>query len=315
MKNKILLTGATGFVGGRVMEHIDKRRLIISGRSELSGDYTFFPSKLTGGFEYGCIFDEVDCVIHCAARAHVMYDAAERPIDVYRDINVYGTLNLARQAARSGVRRFIFLSSIKVHGNSFGCDRIIFHDDIPSPEDDYGVSKYEAEAGLFEIANEFGMELVVIRPPLVYGPSVKGNFRSMIELVNNELPLPLGAIYNRRSLVALDNLVDLIMTCVNHPKAANQIFLVSDDQDISTTELLKKMASAFGKKSRLIPVPVSWLWWGAKLVGKGAVAERLFGSLQVDISHTKDVLGWTPPVTMEQQLAKIAASLSTIPDN
>jgi len=215
---------------------------------------------------------------------------------------VDGTLNLAQQAVDAGVTRFIFISSIKVNGEQTSCGRVYTAEDLPAPEDAYGISKYEAEQGLLQIAADTGLEVVIIRPPLVYGPGVKGNFSSMMRVVKKGYPLPLGSINNKRSLVALDNLVDLIITCINHPAAANQVFLAGDGEDLSTTELLRGVAKAAGVSSRLIPVPVSVLRFVASLLGKKEVSQRLLGSLQVDISKTRDLLGWTPPLSVEDGL-------------
>jgi nucleoside-diphosphate-sugar epimerase len=241
-----------------------------------------------------------DVVIHTAARAHVMEDEVADALAEYRRVNVDGTLNLARQAAAAGVKRFIFISSIKVNGEQTPLGQPFTADDTPAPEDAYGISKWEAEQGLLQLASETDMEVVIIRPPLVYGPGVKGNFANMIKLVSKGLPLPLGAIHNQRSLVALDNLVDLIVTCIDHPAAANQVFLAGDGQDLSTTRLLRCVARALGKPSRLIPVPASFLKLAAALLGKKAVAQRLLGSLQLDISKARHLLGWTPPITVEE---------------
>lgn len=313
----ILLTGATGFVGGAILKRLSSYPIRVLGRGKLNFNevpHYFGDINSTGDYNHALV--GVDVVIHAAARSHIMDDSAVDPLNNYLEINLYGTINLAKQAAAQGVKRFIYISSIKVNGEFTQSHTSFKYDDVCMPVHPYSISKYRAEVALKQLAQETGMELVVIRPPLVYGPGVKANFERLLRLAKLNLPIPLGAIHNYRSLVALDNLVDLIITCINHPKAANQTFLVSDDQDISTTELLKKMASAFGGKSRLIPIPMSWLFFVARLVGKEAVAERLFGSLQVDMSHTKEVLGWKPPVTMEQQLAKIAASLSQLtPDH
>jgi len=246
----------------------------------------------------------VGVIVHIAARVHVMADTVADPLDEYRAVNVAGTLNLARQAAASGVKRFVFVSSIKVNGEATSESKAFRYDDTPTPEDPYSISKAEAESGLKQISAQTGMEVVIIRPPLVYGPGVKANFAAMMKLARINLPLPLGAIHNKRSLVALDNLVDLIVTCIEHPNAANQTFLVSDDQDVSTTELLQMMTRATGKTPRLIPVSVRWLKLVGKLTGKQAVVDRLCGNLQVDISHTKDTLGWAPPVTVEEGIAR-----------
>jgi nucleoside-diphosphate-sugar epimerase len=218
-------------------------------------------------------------------------------------------LNLARQAAAAGVRRFLFVSSIKVNGEATQLGRPFTADDAPAPLDAYGISKMEAEQGLREITRQTSMEIIIIRPPLVYGPGVKANFATMMRWVKCGVPLPLGAIHNQRSLVALDNLVDLLVTCITHPAAANQTFLVSDGEDVSTTELLRRIAQALGRPAHLFSVPVSWLELVAAGVGKPDVAQRLCGSLQVDIEKTRRLLGWTPPLNLDQGLKKVAEGL------
>ena len=248
----------------------------------------------------------ITTVVHLAARAHIMHDTAADPLTAFRAVNVEGTLNLARQAVELGVKRFVFVSSIKVNGEATKLGMPFSTDDLPAPLDPYGVSKMEAEQGLRQIAAETGMEAVIIRPPLVYGPGVKANFAAMMRWLQRGVPLPLGAIYNQRSLVALDNLVDLIVTCLTHPAAANQTLLVSDGEDVSTTELLRRMGQALGRPARLIPVPAGWLKLAATLVGKQDVAQRLCGSLQVDIEKTRQLLGWRPPQTLDQGLKKAA---------
>lgn len=304
MKNKIILTGASGFVGRKIKNFIPKEKLILVGRRNLDEEYSFFLSDLDESSQYGDIMKDVSCIIHCAARAHVMHEGHDNPYCLYHKINVDGTLNLARQAAVNGVKRFIYISSIKVNGESTIINSPFTEKDIPAPEDAYGASKLAAENSLRDLAIETDMEVVIIRPPLVYGPGVKANFAAMMNLASKNLPLPLGAINNKRSMVALDNLVDLIVSCIDHPKAANQIFLVSDDNDISTTELLEMMIRVIGKTPRLLPVPMGWLKFVGKLIGKQAVIERLCGNLQVDISHTKETLGWQPPISMEEGIKR-----------
>jgi nucleoside-diphosphate-sugar epimerase len=250
------------------------------------------------------LLPSVDVLIHAAARAHLMKDEVADPLAEYRRVNVEGTLNVARQAAAAGVKRFVFISSIKVNGEATVKGKAFHADDIPAPEDAYGLSKLEAEQSLVKLAAETGMELVIIRPPLVYGPGVKGNFASMIKLVGKELPLPLGAIHNKRSLVGIDNLVDLIIRCIDHPAAANQVFLAGDGEDLSTTELLRGVGRAMGKSARLIPVPAGLLQLGATVLGRKAMAQRLLGSLQVDISKTCELLNWKPPYTVEEGLRR-----------
>jgi UDP-glucose 4-epimerase len=235
-----------------------------------------------------------------------MSDTATDPLEEFRRVNVQGTLNLARQAAAVGVRRFVFVSSIKVNGESTQLGFPFTADDAPAPLDAYGVSKMEAEQGLRELAAQTGMEVVIIRPPLVYGPGVKANFAAMMRWLRRGVPLPLGAIHNQRSLVALDNLVDLIVTCLTHPAAANQTFLVSDGEDVSTTELLRRMGKAMGHPARLLPVPTGLLKLAATIVGRRDMAQRLCGSLQVDIEKTRRLLDWTPPLSLDQGLRKAA---------
>jgi nucleoside-diphosphate-sugar epimerase len=307
MSRKLIVTGANGFVG-RVLA----LRLQGSGEQVLglcrSEGALGFPTAMVPSFNdlqsLRQPLNEAEVVVHCAARVHVMQDAEENPLSVFREVNRDMTLALAQMAAESGIRRFVFLSSIKVNGESTSGREPFRPDESSSLEDPYAISKLEAEQGLLQLARETGMEVVIIRPPLVYGPGVKGNFASMIKLVEKGLPLPLGAIHNKRSLVALDNLVDLIITCIDHPAAANQTFLVSDGEDLSTTELLRGVAEAMGRPSRLIPVPAGLLRLGATLLGKKAVAQRLLGSLQVDISHTQECLGWKPPLTVKQGLKR-----------
>ena len=311
--NHILITGVTGFVGRAVLERLSvlaSLELVAAVRkpvSELPGRATSVQVVgLEADTDWRKALEATSLVIHCAARVHVMNDQSSDPLAEFRQVNVEGTLNLARQAAVVGVKRFIFVSSIKVNGEGSAPGASYKADDIPGPMDPYGISKMEAEQGLRAIAAETGMEVVIIRPVLVYGPGVKANFLSMMRWLYRGVPLPFGAIDNRRSLVALDNLVDLIVTCIDHPAAANQSFLVSDGEDLSTTELLGKMAAALGKPARLLPVPSWLLEAGAAMLGKQALVQRLCGSLQVDISKTRELLGWTPPVSVDEALRRTA---------
>ncbi len=309
----ILLTGASGFLGGPLSDRLDRNSRFVLTRAvrrkeSLKDSRDVLIDGLHAGTDWAAALNGQDVVVHTAARAHIMKDEVPDSLAEYRKVNVEGTLNLARQAAKAGVSRFIYISSIKVNGEQTPLGKPFTADDVPAPEDPYGVSKLEAENGLHEIASETGMEVVIIRPPLVYGPGVKGNFASMIKLVEKGLPLPLGAIHNKRSLVALDNLVDLIITCIDHPAAANQVFLAGDGQDVSTTELLRGVGRAMGKPARLIPVPAGMLMFGAGLLGKKAVAQRLLGSLQVDISKARNLLGWEPPLSVEEGLRRCFVS-------
>lgn len=249
---------------------------------------------------------QIDAVVHLAARVHVMGDQAADPEAEFRAANVDLTLALAEWAAACGAKRFIFMSSAKVNGEATlpGC--AFTEDNTPSPEDGYALSKLEAELGLRKVCLDTGMEFVVIRPPLVYGPGVKGNFGSMVRWIKRGVPLPLGAVQNRRSLVALDNLVDFVVTCLEHPAAANEVFLVSDGEDVSTTDMLRRIAGAYGVPARLLPVSRKLLSCGARLLGKGAVADRLLGSLMVSDAKARALLGWCPAVTMDEQLRKMA---------
>ncbi len=310
---RILLTGATGFVGRELLERmvaqVDLQPVAVVRKSSAvltNHVATFRVAGIEGDTDWRPALEGVDAVIHCAARVHVMHDSSSDPLAEFRKVNVDGTLNLARQAARAGVRRFIFISSIKVNGEGTELGKPYFADSHPAPLDPYGVSKMEAEYGLRDLASETGIELVIIRPVLVYGPGVKANFRSMMNWLRMGVPLPLGAIHNKRSLVSLDNLVDLIVTCIDHPAAANQTFLVSDGEDLSTTELLRRMSLALGKPARLLPVPAALLESAAAMLGKKNVAQRLCGSLQVDISKTRELLGWAPPVSVDQALRMTA---------
>jgi nucleoside-diphosphate-sugar epimerase len=307
---KVMVTGATGFVGSALLEQlaVERRQTMAMSRKAVAGCETAIIADITGSTDYGDCFKDIGCLIHTAARVHVMDEGSDDPLADYRESNTFGTLNMARQAAIAGVQRFIFVSSIKVSGEGRAIGQPYHSDHPPNPSDPYGISKFEAEQGLMEIALETGMAVVVIRPPLIYGPGVKANFLSMMTWLSRPVPLPFGAINNKRSLVAMDNLVNLIITCISHPNAANQTFLVSDDRDVSTTELLTLMTNALGKKNWLVPFPMAPIKLAAGLLGKSAFVERLCGSLQVDISHTKATLNWSPPCTMEQQLATTATA-------
>jgi len=308
-----LVTGATGFIGqaliARMLTHSNYQ--IYAAVRKL---VTNFPSEVkqlkfdgvSSNTDWNNALQGVDCIIHTAARVHVMSDTANDPLEEFRNVNTNGTLNLARQAAESGVKRFIYLSSIKVNGEATLQGAQFTPDDIFEPTDPYALSKYEAEQGLLKFASESRMEVVIIRPPLVYGAGVKANFLSMMKWLYKGVPLPFGSIHNKRSLVALDNLVDLIITCIEHPAAANQVFLVSDGEDLSTTDLLNRVSRSLGKEPRLLPVNQKFLEFGLMLIGKKDLAQRLCGSLQVDISKAERLLNWTPPISVDEGLRKTA---------
>jgi len=247
----------------------------------------------------------VDCMIHCAARAHVMHETESDALAAYRAVNVDGSRQLAAQAAAAGVRRLVYLSSVKVNGEQTAPGAPFSFAGAPAPEDAYGISKWEAEQALWDVSAKTGLEVVVVRPPLVYGPGVKGNLARLLRLARSGLPLPLGAVQNKRSLIGLDNLVDLLIRCVDHPAAAGETFLVSDGEDLSTPDLLRHMAAAMGRSPRLVPVPLPLLRLAGSALGKRAEIDRLVGSLQIDSCHTRQVLGWTPPVSVEEGIRRM----------
>jgi nucleoside-diphosphate-sugar epimerase len=307
----ILLTGATGFIGFTLAQALLQQGYSL--KAAVRHTSTNLPSTIQQiaisnllpdtDWKTACV--EVNTVIHLAARAHILNDTATDPLAAFRETNTAGTLNLARQAADAGVRRFIFISSIGVNGNqTFG--KPFTAADTPNPAEPYAISKHEAEIGLHQIAFETGMEVVIIRPPLVYGANAPGNFGRLIHTLARGIPLPLGSIHNHRSLVALPNLIDLITTCIDHPAAANQTFLVSDGEDLSTTQLLTRLGQALDKPARLLPLPQKLLETTLNILGKQAIAQRLCGNLQIDMTHTCQTLNWIPPVSVDEALHQTA---------
>ena len=316
---KVLVTGATGFVGTALLQRLSSEdgcsvRASVRNAGALLGcgiEQTVVPD-VGPESQWQEALAGCDVVVHLAARVHVMRDKNADPLAEFRRVNTHGTANLARQAAIAGVQRLVFVSSIKVNGEVTAPGRAFKPDDRPDPQDAYAVSKHEAEIALRELAAasvgqaSVGMEVVIVRPPLVYGPGVKGNLSSLLCALSNSALLPLGAIHNQRSFIALGNLVDLLVYCMRYPMAGNQTFLASDGHDLSTTELIQRLASALGKPARLIKVPSWLLKLGATVIGKRAEAQRLCGNLQVDISKARDLLGWVPPVDVDDGLRMTA---------
>ena len=306
---RVLVSGAGGFVGRAVCTELAQRKHDVHRavrRLVGTGVRYFELGDIGPATNWSGALADVNVVVHLAARVHIMHERAENPLKEFRKVNVAGTEHLARAAAASGIKRFVYISSIGVNGAQTVLGKQFSEIDKPNPHNAYALSKWEAEQGLLNIAAETGMEVVIIRPPLVYGPNAPGNFGSLMGWLKRGIPLPLGAIHNQRSLVALDNLVDLIVTCLIHPAAANQTFLVSDGEDVSTTELLRRMGRAMNCPARLVPVPASWLRLAAILVSKQDMAQRLCSSLQVNIAKTRDLLGWRPPLSLDQGLKKAA---------
>lgn len=303
--DSVLITGASGFVGKALAQALGDKVVKTIHRSnlEVSG-CTHRQLDINANTDYGDFLLSVNTVVHCAARVHLQGEQEEQNYDEYRNVNSLGTLNLARQAAEAGVRRFVFLSSVLVNGGSTLEGGAFRASDVANPPSPFASSKMEAEYGLLEIGKLTNMEVVIIRSPLVYGSGAKANFAKMQKLAERNLPLPLGAIHNQRSLIGIDNLVHFIITCIDHPKAANQTFLVSDGYDVSTTKLLKELTITSGKKPRLIPFPVYLLKLTASVLGKRKIADHLCSSLQVDISHTKHMLGWTPPIPFKEGIRR-----------
>ena len=314
---QILVTGANGFLGKRLSLALAQKGYSVLGsvrQAPVAEDaiHTVTIGQIGAETDWRQAVVDCDVVIHTAARVHIQ-NSHNSPADwqLFHSINVDGTLNLARQAAACDVKRFIFISTIKVNGERTARDHPFRATDVPNPQDPYGVSKLQAEIGLREIAQQTGMEVVIIRPPLIYGHGVKGNFQTLLRLVSKRVPLPFGYITsNRRSFVGLDNLISLINVCLSHPSAANQTFLVSDNEDVSTAELLIRLGKAVEKAALLLPVPLGFLGWLLKVLQKPDAFEKIAGTLQVDISETCALLEWQPTVSLNEGLANIVREAS-----
>lgn len=309
---KVLVTGASGFVGRALVERLVAERGFDPASGVRRPDTTL-PNQVSipdlgAGGDWSAAVGNAEAVVHLAARVHVMAERAVDPLAEYRRANVDGTIGLARAAAAAGVKRFVLVSTVKVNGETTPPGRPFTEAQAAAPMDPYGVSKAEAERALFDLGRETGMEVVVIRPTLVYGPGVKANFLAMTRWIARGVPLPFGSITrNRRSLLALDNLTDLIVTCLRHPAAAGHVFLASDGEDLSTAELMHRVALAMGRTARLIPVPTWLLGAAARATGRANLWQRLGGDLQVDTSKARSLLGWKAPVTVDEGLRRAVA--------
>ena len=307
---KVLVTGASGFVGKALCTYLVLRDFDVVATVQNLADALVpkvnyrIVTEICASTDWDDALAGVQTVIHCAARVHVMRDHAQDPLTEFRRVNSLGTETLARAAAHCGMKRLVFLSSIKVNGESAPSDAPFDQTSPAKPLDPYAISKWEAEQVLTRVSAETGLEIVVLRCPLVYGPGVKGNFLRLLQVVDRGIPLPLALARNRRSLIYLDNLTDTIVTCLTHPAAAGKTFLVSDGEDVSTAELIARIAQALGKPSRLWPCPLGLIKLAGRLTGKSDEIARLLGSLCMDSSKIRSELDWMPPYTLEQGLAE-----------
>jgi UDP-glucose 4-epimerase len=316
---KVVVTGGAGFIGRALVARLLREDCVSGVTAVVRRESSSLPADavqcavgdIAAGVSWADVLRGADAIVHCAARVHVMKDHVADPLAAYRAVNLNATLELAQAAAQCGVKRFVFLSSIKVNGEMTKPGQAFSADDDPAPIDPYGVSKAEAEKALFELSVKTGMEVVVIRPPLVYGKGVKANFEAMLRWTRKGIPLPLGAIRNARSLVSIENLTDLIVLCLHHPCAGGQVFMVSDGIDVSTSELLRRVARAMGRPARIFPVPESMLSFAARLIGRPDIAQRLCSSLRVDIGKTQQLLGWRPVLSLDEGLRNAAKDFTT----
>ncbi len=306
---RVVVTGASGFVGQSIVKALklaDYHVVAVSRNLNVSNaDISVYVPDYSFQNEWQRLLSSNDVVIHLAARVHIMQDQAENPLEAFLAVNLHNTVSLAKAAAKVGIKRFVFVSSIKVNGEHTHSQEFS-EQDAANPQDAYAVSKWEAEKALREIEKETGMQVVILRPPLIYGPNVKANFASLIKLVDKGVPLPLASINNKRSLIYLGNFVDAIITCVQHPKAAGNTYLVSDGEDISMPQLIRKIAYALNRPSRLFSFPVPIMYLIAKLAGKSSSLQRVTQSLAIDSSKIRQELNWHPPFTIEQGLKETA---------
>lgn len=308
MNQPVLITGASGFVGQALTAHMLELgyHLVCPTRQPLNTQHANMQNPLIPGMDaqtdWTDHLHQAGAVIHCAARVHVMHETAGDPLSLFRALNVDASVNLAKQAAAAGVKHFIYLSSVKVNGERSTPGHPLSEEDIAATHDPYGMSKYEAERALLALAKKTSMAITIVRPPLIYGPGVKANFRSMMQAVKRRIPLPLASISNQRSLLYIGNLTHFLTHCLYHPQAKNAVFQVSDNEDLSTPALLRACAHALQVNPRLFAFPPGWLHLMARILGRRAIADRLCGSLQVDIGKARRQLGWEPPFTVAQGL-------------
>ncbi|MFM0372945.1 UDP-glucose 4-epimerase family protein [Paraburkholderia aspalathi] len=313
MSKNVLVTGANGFVGQAVSQALLQRGDSVVGvvrrpQTTVEGvrEWLFDANDFEGIDQRWPVATRCDAVIHLAARVHMKHETTADPIAAYRATNVTGALRVAAAARRAGARRFVFVSSIKAVGES-SAGRPITEADEPAPTDPYGISKLEAERALIDYGRESGLEVVIVRPPLVYGPGVRANFLQLMSAIANGVPLPLGSIAARRSLLFVDNLADALVHCTTDPRAVGETFHVTDGRDLSVSELARALATQLHAPARLIPVPVGLLSLAGRLTGRSAQVDRLIGELRLDSSHIRERLGWYPPYTVEHGLLETAA--------